>query len=182
MPCLLSRLRTDHLGIPIVNGSRPKATTGKTSADLRFRPARKRRTAFRPSAPGHPCIEDGVECQWPDSKQASPSDAATRPTRGSSGSNSQTGTRCGIEPLAQCLIDRRMVEEIEVVEPPEVARVLDWERDVPAITGLAAGAVRLDEKVAHQSTERVAAARCHSGADRVVIGPRDERNLVGFAL
>ena len=48
-----------------------------------------------------------------------------------------------------------MIEEIEVVEPPEVARVLDGEGHVPAITGLAAGTVGLDEKVAHQSTERV---------------------------
>ena len=56
------------------------------------------------------------------------------------------GTGCEIEPLAQCCIDRRMVEEIEVVEPPEVARVLDGKGDVPAITGLAVGTVGLDEK------------------------------------
>ena len=43
-----------------------------------------------------------------------------------------------------------------MVQPSEVARVLDGERDVPAITGLAAGTGGLDEKVAHQSTERVA--------------------------
>ena len=69
-----------------------------------------------------------------------------------------------------------------MVEPPKVARVLDGEEDVPAITGLAESAVGLDEKVAHQSTERVAAARCHCGADSVVIGPMDEANVAGLAL
>ena len=68
------------------------------------------------------------------------------------------------------------------MEPPEVARVFDRERHVPAITGLAASTVGLDEKVAHPSTERVVRACCHGGADRVVIGPRDERNIIGFAL
>ena len=69
-----------------------------------------------------------------------------------------------------------------MVEPPEVARVLDGKGDAPAITGLTVGTVRLDEKVAHQSTERVAVACGHGGADRVVIGPRDEGNVAGFAL
>ena len=68
------------------------------------------------------------------------------------------------------------------MEPSEVARVLDGEGDALATTGLAAGTVGLDEKIAHQSTERVVMACCHRGADRVVIGPRDERNVVGFAL
>jgi len=45
-----------------------------------------------------------------------------------------------------------MVEQIEVVERPEVARVLEGERNVPAITRPAASTVGLDEKVAHQST------------------------------
>ena len=47
-----------------------------------------------------------------------------------------------MEPFAQCLIDRGMVEEIEVVEPSEVARVLDGEGDVPATDGIGHGRCR----------------------------------------
>src|SRR5208283_5155230 len=46
----------------------------------------------------------------------------------------------------------------------------------------AAGTVGLDEKVAQQSTERVVSACRHSGADGVVVGPRDEGDVVGLAL
>ena len=42
-----------------------------------------------------------------------------------------------------------------MVESPEMARVLKEEGDAPATTGLAAGTAGLDEKIAHQSTERV---------------------------
>ena len=50
------------------------------------------------------------------------------------------GTGCGIEPLAQCLRQKDR-EEIQVVEPPEMTRVSDGERDAPAITGSAVGTV-----------------------------------------
>ena len=42
------------------------------------------------------------------------------------------------------------------------------------MTGSATGAGGVDEKVAHESAERVAAARGDGGADRVVISPGDE--------
>jgi len=42
-----------------------------------------------------------------------------------------------------------MVEESEVVQPPEMAPVLDGERYVIAVTRSAAGTGGLDEKVAH---------------------------------
>ena len=69
-----------------------------------------------------------------------------------------------------------------MVQPPEVAHVLGEERDVPTTARSATGTGRLDEEVAHQPAEWVTAARGDGGADRVVVGPRDEGNFTTWAL
>ena len=64
----------------------------------------------------------------------------------------------------------------------EMAGVLDPERYVPATAGSAAGAGGLDEQVAHQTTEGIAAARRDGGTDGVVVGRGDEREVAAPAL
>jgi hypothetical protein len=68
-----------------------------------------------------------------------------------------------------------------MVHPPEVARVVGGEQHLPTPIGSATGAGGLDEKVPHESTEWIAAAGGHGGADRVVVYPRDEGDVTGLA-
>jgi len=88
---------------------------------------------------------------------------------------------CGIEPLPHGFVNRRVVEKGEMVHPPEVARTVGGEQHVAAPLRSATGAGGLDEKVPDESTEWVAAARGDSGADRVVVYPRDEGDVTGLA-
>ena len=71
-----------------------------------------------------------------------------------------------------------MVEEVEVVQPPEMARVLGRKRNMPATTGMAASTAGLDEQVSDDSSERVVTARRDRGADRIVFRPGEKADLV----
>jgi len=82
-----------------------------------------------------------------------------------------------IEPVTKSLVDGWMVEEVEVVQPPEMARVLDRKRNVPAATGVTAGTAGVDQQVPDYAPERVATAGRDRGADRIVVRPGEKVNL-----
>src|SRR3954468_21568703 len=80
------------------------------------------------------------------------------------------------EPAVQPLVDRRVVQQREVVRPAEVHSVLGAERDTarPAAPG---GARREDERVAEEPSDRVARVAGDGRGDEAVRCAFEERDL-----
>src|SRR5205814_9239444 len=65
------------------------------------------------------------------------------------------GARSGRKPVPQVLVDLRMVQQVEVGQAPEVAAMVDLERD-RAAAAAARGARQAEEEVAERMRDRVA--------------------------
>src|SRR3954466_3626117 len=77
------------------------------------------------------------------------------------------GAPRGREPIPQVLIHLRMVHQVEVRKAPEMAAVVDLERDCAAAAA-ARGARQTDQQVAERVRDRVTLRPGQGGADEVV--------------
>ena len=80
------------------------------------------------------------------------------------------------EPAAKLLVDRRMVEHVEVGQATDMTAPVDLERD-PAPAPAARRAGEPDEQVAEHVAQRIVCAASNGGADEVVGRGIEERHL-----